>query len=280
MGRGVSISIISTTMVPTPARRRAIPPTQTDRGSAARHPNHRRSWSCRSGPVASRADAARGPRETGQRVSLANETLSPRCYNRTLASRPVPHAAKQERFNADAGRCTQNTRMGLSPGWSFRAPIAAPLPAPVGLSRGGKSPCTRTGRPVGQQSSSPDASLRQAGQRRSGRQGKQDNGTTDAHRCTPMGRSPACSFGAKPSRPRLVSKAVALVRPHPCASVCICGSIFLLPCRVSHFPACLAACRTPPQALSDRAARQDPMHLRDCTTGAARRLTQRATRRW
>jgi hypothetical protein len=93
MGRGVRISIISTTMVPTPARRRAIPPTQTDRGSAGRHPNHRRSWSCRSGPVASRADAARGPRETGQRVGLANETLSPRCYNRTLASRPVPHAA-------------------------------------------------------------------------------------------------------------------------------------------------------------------------------------------
>ena len=143
-----------------------------------------------------------------------------------------------------------------------------------------KSPCTRTGRRGGQQSSSPDASLRQAGQRRSGRQGKQDNGTTDAHRCTPMGRSPACSFGAKPNRQCLVSKAVALVRPHPCASVCICGSIFLLPCRVSHFPACLAACRTLPQALSDRDARQDPMHLRDCPTGAARRLTQRATRRW
>jgi hypothetical protein len=138
MGRGVSISIISTTMVPTPARRRAIPPTQTDRGSAARHPNHRRSWSCHSGPVASRADAARGPRETGQRVSLANETLSPRCYNRTLASRPVPHAAKQARFNADADRCTQNTRMGLSPAWPFTAAAAASLP---GEPRWCGSPC-------------------------------------------------------------------------------------------------------------------------------------------
>ena len=138
MGRGVSISIISTTMVPTPARRRAIPPTQTDRGSAGRHPNHRRSWSCRSGPVASRADAARGPRETGQRVSLANETLSPRWYNRTLASRPVPHAAKQARFNADADRCTQNTRMGLSPAWPFTAAAAASLP---GEPRWCGSPC-------------------------------------------------------------------------------------------------------------------------------------------
>ena len=84
---------------------------------------------------------------------------------------PVRHAAKQERFNADAGRCTQNTRMGLSPGWSFTAPIAAPLPKPVGVWRGGKEPMHQNGWPGGQQSSPPGASLRQAWHRRSGRQG-------------------------------------------------------------------------------------------------------------
>jgi hypothetical protein len=65
--------------------------------------------------------------------------------------------------------------------------------------------------------------------------GKQENGTADARRCTRMGWSPACAFRAKPSRPSLVRKAVALapdpIRVHPCASVV---PYFLLPCRVPH----------------------------------------------
>ena len=143
-----------------------------------------------------------------------------------------------------------------------------------------KSPCTRTGRRGGQQSSSPDASLRQAGQRRSGRQGKQDNGTTDAHRCTPMGRSPACSFGAKPSRPRLVSKAAALVRPHPCASVCICGSIFLLPCRVPPPAPCAlgSRCAARPHAPAQLPDRRRPPPHPACNETMARLARDRPGR--
>ena len=73
---------------------------------------------------------------------------------------------------------------------------------------------------------------------------KQENGTADARRCTQMGWGPACSFGAKPSRPCLVSKAVALVRlPSVCIRVHLWFHIscclaacrnFLLPCRVPH----------------------------------------------
>ena len=35
---------------------------------------------------------------------------------------------RKQDFNADAGRCTQNTQMGLSPAWSFTALNAAPYP--------------------------------------------------------------------------------------------------------------------------------------------------------
>ena len=168
---------------------------------------------------------------------------------------------------------------------------------------GANTPCTRTGRRDGQQSSTPDGSLRQAGDRRSGRQASKwnhkctrhyvanatkdrhpresgdpsgigprfrgDDGVVgdacepcgvcyivpDARRCTRMGWGPACSFRAKPNRPCLVSKAVALVR---IPSVCIRVHLWF------HFSCCLAACRNfllpcrvphpAPRALGSRCA--------------------------
>jgi len=57
----------------------------------------------------------------------------------TESRRPVRQAAKQARLNADAGRCTQNTRMGQSPARSrSRLRLAAPQP---GEPRQCGSPC-------------------------------------------------------------------------------------------------------------------------------------------
>ena len=161
---------------------------------------------------------------------------------------------------------------------------------------GANTPCTRTGRRDGQQSSTPDGSLRQAGDRRSGRQASKwnhkctrhyvanatkdrhlresgdpsgigprfrgDDGVVgdacepcgvcyivpDAHRCTRMGWSPACSFRARPNRPRVVSKrgrvgpVILFISVHPWF----------------HLLACVAACRTLLQALADRDAQPRP----------------------
>ncbi len=81
------------------------------------------------------------------------------CRRAPCGARPKAHAPIR-RGAAMAGRSCRTRRKRSAPGGR----------TPVGLSRGGKSPCTRTGRRGGQQSSPPDASLRQAGHRRSGRQ--------------------------------------------------------------------------------------------------------------
>jgi len=64
---------------------------------------------------------------------------------------------------------------------------------------------------------------------------KQENSTTDARRCTRMGRSPACAFTAKAVRPGMMSRAAAVAHV---PSACICVHLWL------NFLACVAACRT------------------------------------
>jgi len=63
------------------------------------------------------------------------------------------------------------------------------------------------------------------------RQSKQENFATDAHRCTLMGRGPACSFTARTARPGLMSSAGAVCTV---PSVCICVHLW------RNFLACFA----------------------------------------
>ena len=113
---------------------------------------------------------------------------------------------------------------------------------------GANTPCTRTGRRVGQQSSTPDGSLRQAGDRRSGRQANKWN-----HRCTPM-HTDGLESGMlvqSQTQPAARGEQRGRVGPdsisvHPCASVvpfaCLC-------CRVPQ-PA--------PRAFGSRCAAKTP----------------------
>jgi hypothetical protein len=176
----------------------------------------------------------RGGLATAMRRSARRRRGRPR-----RGRRPVERSPPPERFNGVEGEtpCTVRTRRA---GGGCHAQAVTPDP-------GQRCATAAVGRITGA-----------GGARRSGRQGKPENGTTDAHRCTPMGRSSACSFTAEPSRPHftsrpgLMSSAAGSVRV---PSVCIGVH------RWFHCLACLAACRILPKASGIAMPGQDSMHL-------------------
>ena len=82
-----------------------------------------------------------------------------------------------------------------------------------------------------------------------GRQSKQESSTADARGCTPMGRSPARSFTAKPARPGMAGRAPAVVAvPSACFSVHLRWN-FLAYC---------AACRMVPERTAILTRQPEP----------------------
>ncbi len=155
-----------------------------------------------------------------QRSGLAGASKLPASAMRSAAKSPCTNSARR----GDGGTELPHKAQALGARWSNAG-------RPVAWRQ---EPMHQNG-PARWAAEQPAGRITTAGGAAQKRQaGKQENGTADARRCTQMGWGPACSFGAKPNRQCLVSKAVALVR---IPSVCIRVHLWF------HISCCLAACR-------------------------------------
>ena len=192
-----------------------------------------------------------------QRYGLAGASKLPASAMRSAAKSPCTNSARR----GDGGKQPAHKAQALGAGWSNAGRPVASRQEPMHQNR--------TARWAAEQLAGRITTAGGAAQQRQAGQARQWN-----HRCTPMHTDGPESGMLVRSQTQPAAPGEQGRRVGPAPSVCIGVHLWF------HISCCLAACRPLPQALSDRAARQDPMHLRDCPTGAARRLAQRATRRW